>query len=261
MLRFHAASAALTCLLIGCTAGKPDATPAPVVEPRYPGEASLTLLYTKTADGAMNFLCSGTLVALDDRRVPQPGVLTAAHCFVDAPPDTKGYYASFDDGKTHAKLGLAWMGDRFDGGDIAFVELEPQRNGQETVKPRMPPNARALPVTLTPPSVAAGDDVWTWGNPDNQGRALTVGYVMNPDYRKPPIDGTVDGKDVTLDMRGYIVVDINTAPGSSGGLLLGRNGPIGVFSSDFFHERGFRTAFVTPIARLKPMLSQPGKPL
>jgi hypothetical protein len=200
------------------------------------------------------------LVALDDRRVPQPGILTASHCFADAPPDAQGYYASFDDGKTHMKLGRAWMGDRFAGGDIAFVEVEPQRKGQVGVKLRIP-NAQPLRVTLTPPAIAAGDDVWTWGNPDNQGRALAVGYVMNPNYRKPPISGTVEGKDVLLDMRGYIVVDINTAPGSSGGLLLGNDGPIGVFSSDFHHERGFRTAFVTPVARLGPLLSVPGKPL
>jgi hypothetical protein len=229
-------------------------------KPRYPGEATLALLYSKTADGEMRYLCSATLVALNDGRFPQPGILTASHCFADAPPDTQGYYASFDDGKTHVKLGRAWMGDRFDGGDIAFVELEPQQKGQETAA-LLTANAQPLTLTLTPATVVAGDDVWTWGNPDNQGRALAVGYVMNPDYRKPPIRGTVDGKDVLLDMRGYIVVDINTAPGSSGGLLLGDNGPIGVFSSDFQHERGFRTAFVTPVTRLGPLLSQPGKPL
>ncbi len=256
MMRFHSALVLLTCLLLGCTSSDPDAVPDAAGKPRYPGEASLALLYTKTADGEMNYLCSATLVALDDRRVPQPGILTAAHCFADAPPDAQGYYASFDDGKTHMKLGRAWMGDRFAGGDIAFVELEPPPTTQTTTKHRMP---TPLPVTLAPPVVAAGDNVWTWGNPDNQGRALAVGYVMNPEYRKPPISGTVDGKDVLLDMRGYIVIDINTAPGSSGGLLLGGNGAIGVFSSDFHHERGFRTAFVTPVARLEPQLSQPGK--
>lgn len=256
MMRFHSVLVLLTCLLLGCAASAPDAAPVSAGKLRYPGEASLALLYTKAASGEMLYLCSATLVALDDRRVPQPGILTASHCFADAPPDIQGYYASFDDGKSHIKLGRAWMGDRFAGSDIAFVELDPPPTTQATMEHRMPP---PLPVTLASPAVVAGNDVWTWGNPDNQGRALAVGYVMNPDYRKPPISGTVDGKDVLLDMRGYIVVDINTAPGSSGGLLFGDNGPVGVLSSDFQHERGFRTAFVTPVARLEPLLSKPGK--
>ncbi len=257
MLRFNMAFAMFACLLLGCEASRPDAAPTAAAKPRFPGNASLALLYTKTADGEMNYLCSATLIAFDDRRVPQPGILTASHCFADGPPDAEGHYASFDDGKTHVKLGRAWMGDRFAGGDIAFIELELPKT-QGTSAPRLP---TPLTVTLAPPTVAAGDEVWTWGNPDNQGRALAVGYVMNPNYRKPPISGTVDGKEVLLDMRGYIVTDINTAPGSSGGLLLGRNGAIGVFSSDFQHERGFKTAFVTPIDRLASLLSKPGTPL
>ena len=257
-MRYHSILALFACLLLGCKASIPDAATDGPGKPRYPGDASLALLYVQKAGGEMDYICSAMLVALDDRRVPQPGILTAAHCLADAPADTQGYYASFDDGKSHLKLGRAWMGDRFAGYDIAFVELEPAPTAQPATEHRMP---IPLPVTLTPRAVNAGDDVWTWGNPDNQGRALAVGYVMNPDYRKPPITGTVDGKDVLLDMRGYIVIDINTAPGSSGGLLLGKDGAIGVFSSDFQHERGFRTAFVTPVARLEALLSQPGKPL
>jgi hypothetical protein len=257
MLRFHTALALSACLLLGCDANRPDAAPTAVAQPRYPGEASLALLYVKAGDGKMYYLCSATLVALDDRRVPQPGVLTAAHCFQKIVPDGKGYYVSFDEGKTHTKLGRAWLGDRLAGSDIAFIELAPPKT-QGTATPPLP---SPLPVTLSPPSLIAGDEVWTWGNPDDQGRALSVGYVMNPRYRKPPIGGTVDGKAVSLDMRGYIVVDINTAPGSSGGLLLGRSGPIGVNSSDFVHERGYKSAFVTPIDRLGPLLSKPGKVL
>jgi hypothetical protein len=257
MLRFHWSLALLTCLLLGCEASRPEAAPTAAAQLRYPGEASLAQLYRKTADGQMQFFCSAGLVALDDQRVPKPGILTASHCFEEVLPDIEGYYASFDDGKTHVKLGLAWLGDRYAAGDIAYVELVLPK-AQGAAAPSLP---SPLPVTLAPQPLTAGDEVWTWSNPDDQGRALSVGYVMNPRYRKPPIGGTVHGQEVFLDMRGYIVTDLNTAPGSSGGLLLGRNGPIGVNSGEFVHERGFRSAFATPIDRLGPLLSKPGKAL
>lgn len=266
MSRFPTVFALLPWLLTGCAA---ETTGLSAAEPtvaaasqsastRYQGEASLTLLYTRTADGTMSFLCSGTLVALEDRRTQQPGILTAAHCFDDVRTGVDGYYASFDDGKRYVKLTRAWIGDRFAGADIAFIEFETPLPIQAA--PRLQPSA-AMPLSLAPRPIDAGEHVWTWGNPDDQGRALAVGYVMNPDYRKPPISGKMQGKDVQLDMRGYIVVDINTAPGSSGGSLLSANGIVGVFSADFQHERGFKTAFVTPVDRLAPLLATPGKPL
>ncbi len=246
MIRFCYVAA---LLLVGCTGSRPDAQQITASDDHYPGEDSLALIYGKSSDGEFSYLCSGAFVALDDRRIEHPRVITAAHCFAEAGPDIQGFYASFDAGKHCLKLGRSWIGDRFSGADIAYSEMDPQETENiGTLKPS--------PVSLRPAAPIAGDTVWVGGNPDNQGQALSIGYVMNPDYQQPPISGEMGGKDVKLDHRGYVVADINIAPGSSGSLLLSKKGAVGVLSGDFRHDGGFKTTFVTPIARLKPVLLQ-----
>ncbi len=262
MPRFYVPLSLLACLLVGCGANIAD-TPAKATgetapqttgAPRYAGESALVLLYTRNAKGDTRFLCSGALVTLDASLAAQPGILTAAHCFAEPDPDVHAFLASFDDGKSFHALKQAWVGDNMAGADIAFAEFDPSL--KDTLRAQA-----SLPVALAPPAVTAGDPLWSWGNPDNQGRALTLGYVMNSAYQKPPISGSIDGADVTLDLRGYIVTELNTAPGSSGGMVLSQHGVIGVVSSDFLHDKHFKTVFVTPIARLKPLFAQPPKAL
>lgn len=255
MIRICSAFALCVWLLMGCKANAADAQQRAndtANNPRYAGETAMVLLYGRTAKGDTAFLCSGAFVALGDPRVAQQGILTASHCFTEADPDTRAFLASFDDGKTFHTLRRAWMGDNLAGADIAFAEFD----GSTTDNLR---TYAPLPVAFDPAAPAAGAPLWTWGNPDNQGRALTLGYVMNPSYRKPPISGTLDGKEVMLDLRGCIVAELSIAPGSSGGMVIGEQGLVGVVSSDFTHENGFKTTFITPIARLKPLLSQPPK--
>lgn len=63
-----------------------------------------------------------------------------------------------------------------------------------------------------------------------------------------------------MDYQGYIVADINISPGSSGGLVFSKKGPVGVMSGDFKNDSGFKTVFLTPIARIKPVLLQGESP-
>jgi|GEM_PF-4283525 len=262
MPRFYSTSILLACLLLGCRANTSDpaakttgeTAPQTTGAPRYAGESALALLYTRDAKGDTAYICSGALVTLDDPRTAQPGILTASHCFTETDPDNHTFLASLDDGNSFHDLKHAWMGDNMTGADIAFAEFDP------SLKDTLRAHA-SLPVALAPPAINAGDSLWTWSNPDNQGRALTLGYVMNPEYRKPPISGTIEGSDVLLDLRGYIVTELNIAPGSSGGMVLSEHGLIGVVSADFMHSSQFKTVFVTPIARLKTVLAQPPKAL
>lgn len=259
MPRIYATLILLACLLPGCRANPIPAMPAESTDEtavqtagtaRYAGESALVLLYSQDTNGDNSYLCSGALVTLDDPRTAQPGILTASHCFTDADPDAHAFVASFDDGNSFHVLKHAWLGDNMRGADIAFAEFDAASN--DTVRAHT-----SLRVALTPSTLIAGDPLWTWGNPDDQGRALTLGYVMNPEYRKPPITGTIDRSEALLDLRGYIVTELNTAPGSSGGVVLGQHGVIGVVSADFKHSSQFRTVFVTPVARLEPLLARP----
>jgi hypothetical protein len=257
MLRSCSALTLFAGLLMGCQADTPHdsarvTASKTISAPRYPGESALVLLYARDAKGDTAYLCSGAFVTLDDPRSTQPGILTASHCFAGAEPDTEAFLASFDNGNSFHPLTRAWIGDHMSGADIAFAIFDPSL--KDALRAYSP-----LDVALPPTALAGGDAVWTWGNPDDQGRALTLGYVMNPEYQKPPISGTIEGNDVMLDLSGYIVAELNIAPGSSGGTVLAQQGVIGVVSSDFMHSSGFRTTFVTPVARLKPLLAHSPK--
>lgn len=216
----------------------------------FAGKPSSALIYARLENGKHSFLCSAAYVTVEGSPARAPGILTASHCLFDAPPDVRGYDASFDEGESFVKLGKAWLGDRFSGADIGFVELD----APVTSKAGSP---TPVPLSLRVAGVAEGEQVWTWGNPENRGLMLSVGRIMNANYRQKPIEGMLGGRQVTIDLRGYHVVDISTGQGSSGGLLFANGGVIGVLSSDFRHDSGFKTTFVTPIARLAPVLSQP----
>ncbi len=237
--------------LAGCNAPPPDGVAHPPSAERFTGKRSVALIYIEQENGTFSFACSGAYVTPEGGPAKGPGVLTASHCFSDVDPSTRGFYASFDGGEHFLKLGRAWVGDRFKGADISFVELEAQASGGSGL-----PTPMVVPVRAS--GIAEGDQVWTWANADNKGVALAVGYVMNAAYKEKPIEGTLGSEKVMVDLHGYHVADINTSPGSSGGVMMTAGGAVvGVLSSDYRHESGFKITFVTPIERLSSVLSQP----
>lgn len=217
----------------------------------FAGRPSTALIYGLSENGRYSFLCSAAYVALQGSPARAPGLLTATHCFTSGDPSIRGCYASFDEGVSFLSLGRAWLGDERKAADIAFVELDAQDAAKAgAVTP--------LAVSLRDPGVAEGEQVWAWGNPDNQGIALTVGRIMKTSFREKPMQAEPAGEAPQFDQSGYLVIDMTSSPGSSGGLVMAKRGAVGVFSTDALSAgNAFKTMQITPIARLGPVLSQP----
>jgi hypothetical protein len=234
--------------LAGCTERVPESRVDGV---SFSGRPATALIYGLSEDNRYLFLCSATYVALEGSPARMPGLLTATHCFTSGDPSIRGHYASFDEGANFLRLGRAWLGEERKAADIAFVELDAQdaaRAGAVT----------PLAVSLQDSEVAEGEQVWAWGNPDNQGIALTVGRIMRTNLREKPNEAEPAGQDPLFDQSGYLVIDMTSSPGSSGGLLMAERGAVGVFSTEALSADGaFKTLQITPIARLGPVLSQP----
>ena len=203
-------------------------------------------LLQDTNGGPPGFICSAALVSIRSGTFNADAVLTAAHCFDDGSGHDQ-FSVLLDRDKPPIKLTKIFRGDRYAGKDIALALVEPSDIAKLT-------SAKPYPIDLSEANVSAGDEVWTWGNPDNIGTSLIRGYVMNASYEHQPVTGTIGNQEKELDFNGHYFVDMNCSSGCSGALVFHKSGAIGVVSGDFISNDGFRGYFIVPLPRLASIL-------